>query len=115
MDEFKSYKRSGHAEMRPYIPGEDLSGVSVSGEDTPSEGGMIARNPANHADQWYVAAAYFKKNFELLVLCISLLSLSACADVSVKRERGATVNGYTTYTTVLTVVDEPVCAGSCQP
>lgn len=50
------------------------------------------------------------------ILILSLfLSLSACADVSVKRERGATVNGYTTYTTVLTVVDEPVCAGSCQP
>lgn len=46
---------------------------------------------------------------------LCLLSLSACADVSVKRERGQTVNGYTTYTTVLTVVDEPVCAGSCKP
>jgi hypothetical protein len=26
-------------------------------------GGMIARNPKNHADQWYVARAYFLDNF----------------------------------------------------
>jgi hypothetical protein len=25
---------------------------------------MIARNPANHAEQWLVAAAYFADNFE---------------------------------------------------
>lgn len=52
----------------------------------------------------------------ILILSLFLsLFLSACADVSVKRERGHTVGGYTTYTTTLTVVDEPVCAGSCQP
>lgn len=66
MDAFKHYRRKGHAEMRPYIPGEDLHGVSVSKEDAPREGGMIARNPANHADQWYVAQDYFEKNFELM-------------------------------------------------
>jgi len=26
---------------------------------------MIARNPKNHADQWLVAAQYFKDNFVL--------------------------------------------------
>lgn len=61
---FEPYRRKGLAEMRPYVPGEALSGVSVSKEDTPSEGGMIARNPDNHLDQWYVAAAYFQKHFE---------------------------------------------------
>lgn len=50
--------------MRPYEPGEDLSGISVSAEDTPEEGGMIARNPKNHADQWYVAKKYFEDNLE---------------------------------------------------
>lgn len=62
---WNQYKRKGLAEMRAYVPGEDLSAVSVSKEDTPEPGGMIARNPANHADQWYVAKAYFEKNFEL--------------------------------------------------
>jgi len=52
--------------MRPYIPGEDMSQVSVATVDTPGEGGMIARNPKDHKDQWYVAKKYFKEN---LVLC----------------------------------------------
>lgn len=71
-DEFKQYRRSQIAELRPYIPGEDLiSGsvqVSISAEDvkagSPKDGDMIARNPKNHADQWLVAAAYFADNFE---------------------------------------------------
>lgn len=50
------------------------------------------------------------------ILILSLiLSLSACADVSVKRERGATVSGFTTYTTTVEIVDEPACVGSCKP
>ena len=58
------YKRKGLSEMRPYVMGEDLSGVSVSDADTPEEGGMIARNPENHEDQWYVAREYFEQNLE---------------------------------------------------
>lgn len=54
--------------MRPYVPGEDLTGISVSAQDTPEEGGYIARNPENHKDQWYVAKAYFaKQQFEPVV------------------------------------------------
>lgn len=61
---WKHYRRKGLAEMRSYQPGEDLSEISVSKEDTPEIGGMIARNPENYADQWYVAKNYFEKNFE---------------------------------------------------
>ena len=44
MNEFKQYRRKGLAEMRPYVPGEDLSGVSVSeGDDPMNDLGMIAR------------------------------------------------------------------------
>ena len=64
---FKKYRRSNIAEMRPYVKGEDLAGVSVSATDDPeNDMGMIARNPQNHADQWYVAKAYFEENFEPL-------------------------------------------------
>ena len=63
---WNKYQRKGLSEMRPYIPGEDLRGVSVSKEDTPGPGGMIARNPKNHEDQWYVAKKYFEDNFELV-------------------------------------------------
>jgi len=65
MGEFKQYKRKGLSEMRPYVFGEDLSGVSISDEDIPkTDMGMIARNPKNHADQWYVARKYFDDNLE---------------------------------------------------
>lgn len=65
--EFKQYKRKGLSEMRPYVKGEDLSGVSVSVTDDPeSDMGMIARNPKNHFDQWYVSRKYFEDNFDLV-------------------------------------------------
>jgi len=70
------YRRTGLSEMRPYVPGEDLTGISVSEADraTMAEdarrgmvtGGYIARNPKNHADQWYVAQTYFDENLEPL-------------------------------------------------
>ncbi len=61
---WKQYCKSRLQEMRPYVPGEDLTCVSVSEEDTPEEGGMIARNPKNHKDQWYVAKLFFEDNYE---------------------------------------------------
>lgn len=65
-DMWNQYKRKGMAEMRPYVKGEDLAGISVSDVDKPkTDMGMIARNPNNHADQWYVAHQYFEDNFEL--------------------------------------------------
>jgi hypothetical protein len=67
MAEWRQYRRKALAEMRPYLPGETLSGVSISEVDrlagSPKPGDMIARNPKNHADQWLVAAQYFKDNF----------------------------------------------------
>lgn len=65
MSTFKRYKRRGHAEMRPYVPGEDLSKISVSLEDVPREGGFIARNPDNHGDQWYVTPEWAEANYYL--------------------------------------------------
>ena len=65
MNEFKKYTRKGFSEMRPYILGEDLCNVSVAEVDTPGSGGMIARNPTNYSDQWYMAGQYFEDNFDL--------------------------------------------------
>lgn len=68
MSEFKHYQRTQIAELRPWEPGDDLYGVSISDADvaagSPRQGDMIARNPKNHADQWLVAAAYFAANFK---------------------------------------------------
>ncbi len=65
MSEWKKYKRKNIVIMRPYILGEDLSNISVSKEDDPmNDLGMIAKNPNNEKDQWYVARKYFEENFE---------------------------------------------------
>lgn len=65
MSDFQQYRRKGLAEMRPYILGEDLRHISVSETDNPEvDLGMVARNPKNHEDQWYVARQYFEDNFE---------------------------------------------------
>lgn len=67
---WNNYKRKGLSEMRPYVLGEELTGVSISEADkqngSPKEGDMIARNPKNHDDQWLVAKKYFEDNLELV-------------------------------------------------
>lgn len=66
MDErYKNYRKKLVQPMRPYIVGEDLTGISVSKEDTPELGGMIAINPNNQEDVWYVGKEFFEKNYEL--------------------------------------------------
>lgn len=65
MSEWKQYKRKVLSEIRPYVLGEDLTGISVSDvDDPPNDMGMIARNPKNHKDQWYVSRKYFEDNLE---------------------------------------------------
>lgn len=65
--EFQQFRRSAIAEMKPYIEGQDMTGISISSEDikngSPKLGDMIARNPKNHNDQWLVAKQYFMDNF----------------------------------------------------
>lgn len=67
MSKFKQYRRKGFSEMRPYEKGEDLTKISVALVDNPeTDMGMVARNPQNHDDQWYVARKYFEDNLELV-------------------------------------------------
>lgn len=78
---FARYRRTQFVEMRPYVVGETLSDcISISATDrtagSPMHGDMIARNPANHEDQWLVAADYFAMNFRPMV----------CEDAPVPKE-----------------------------
>lgn len=67
MSQFKKYQRKGLSEMRPYVKGEDCSKISIADVDNPeTDMGMVARNPKNHDDQWYVARKYFEDNLELV-------------------------------------------------
>ena len=67
MSGFKTYLRTGSCEARPYVLGENMTGISVNKEDAHEVatigGGMIFRNPDNHEDKWYVAKAFFDKNY----------------------------------------------------
>jgi hypothetical protein len=67
MSEFKQYHLLQIAELRPYVLGEPMDGISISGIDrddgSPKPGDMIRRNPAKHEDQWLVNAKYFADNF----------------------------------------------------
>lgn len=75
MPDWKRYRRTAIAEMRAFWMGDSLDGVSVSAPDREwldhcakhghAPGGYVARNPANHADQWYVAQEYAEANFDL--------------------------------------------------
>lgn len=55
---FKSYRKHILQWMRDYIPGEDLTGVSVAPGVTPAAGGMIAFDPLS-GHKWFVPQAYF--------------------------------------------------------
>lgn len=64
MSKFRMYRKKNLQAMRPYIPGENLTGISVNKEDTPELGGMIAVNANNSEDRWYVAKKFFEDNYE---------------------------------------------------
>jgi len=80
MENFKQYRRTQIAQMRPVNETDIINAgkdtrystvdypVSISEADrqngSPKIGDMIARNPENHRDQWLVAEKYFKDNFE---------------------------------------------------
>ena len=69
MSEFQLYRRRIKvSELRPYVDGEWMAGISISPEDakvgSPKPGDMIARNPDNHDDKWLVAEKYFADNFD---------------------------------------------------
>lgn len=65
---FQQYQKiQKPAELRPYVPGEAMDGISVTelqlAEGSPKEGDMIARDPSNPNDQWLVTKSYFEQNF----------------------------------------------------
>jgi len=65
---FKNYIKSAVQPMRPYVPNEDMTGISLSVPDSelPTlDGGMIAVNPGDTTDQWYVAKKFFDDNYIL--------------------------------------------------
>ena len=58
-EDFKTYALLQQVEARPYVPGEDMSGVTVQSYMTPEEGDMVARNPRNRDTLWLIPKVYF--------------------------------------------------------
>jgi hypothetical protein len=69
MTQFKQYRKTQIAEMRPYELGESMKGIVVNDVDrlngSPRTGDMISRNLDNHDDQWLVSEKFFKDNYIL--------------------------------------------------
>jgi len=63
---WKTYKRRGLTQIRPYEMGEDLTNVSVAPNHEPEQGDMIARRYEDPRDQWLISGEYFKANYELV-------------------------------------------------
>jgi hypothetical protein len=61
---WRMYRKTGFAEMRPFVPGEDLIGISVTPGVVPKAGDWIARDPLNHRDQWHITSDFFDRNYE---------------------------------------------------
>lgn len=62
----KMYRKKIAQAMRPYVQGEDLSEISVSKEDSPETGGMIAFGSDNGA-KWYISKTFFNENYEEII------------------------------------------------
>lgn len=67
LSEFKTYKRRHLSEIRSYVPGDDMTNISISEKDkaegSPKIGDMIVRNPIDHTEQWLISHEYFVAHF----------------------------------------------------
>lgn len=64
----KMYRKKNVQAMRPYVDGECLEDISISGQDLMLEdktGGMIAVAANDPTDQWFINAEYFMYNYEV--------------------------------------------------
>lgn len=71
MEGFKEYRKKGTQLLRPYVEGEDLTGVSISDADkangSPKVGDMIAVSKEDFKDRWLVGEDFHKANYELAI------------------------------------------------
>ena len=60
---WQKYRKTAMQEMRDYILGEDLTGISVAHGETPKKGGKITRD--NQGSKWYVSPEFMAESYEL--------------------------------------------------
>jgi len=59
--QWQKYRKTAVQEMRDYIPGEDMTGISIAQGEIPKEGGKIARD--NQGSRWYVSPEFMAQNY----------------------------------------------------
>jgi hypothetical protein len=62
MSEWKSFYKTKKQLMRDYVPGEDMTGISVADGETPKVGGKIAAD--DNGSQWYITPEFISENYE---------------------------------------------------
>lgn len=92
---WQKYRKTAIQEMRNYVAGEDLTGVSVAPGETPKEGGKIARD--RQGSQWYVSPEFMAENYEVVPgdKDATRAMPDAVADVLAERCRQVRVEGFT--------------------
>lgn len=63
--EWKKAYKTQVTDVREYIPGEDLSKVSVQPDYVPKLGDWIARDPRKPDDNWLISSEFFDTSYEL--------------------------------------------------
>jgi len=62
---WKTYSTTQITEVRPYIPGEDMTNIEVSQADmdngSPLQGDMIGRDPNKPGREWVIGGAFFRE------------------------------------------------------
>lgn len=59
------YRKKGVTPMRPYVPGEDMTGITI-GAEPPAKGGMVAHDIEDPNDLWYISKEFFDLNYEAI-------------------------------------------------
>lgn len=64
---WKRYQKVVTVEARPYMPGEDLSNITLRpvDRDRPLLLGMVVRNPEDPDDQWFIGEKEFQRWYVL--------------------------------------------------
>lgn len=63
MSEWTNYLKNKPQQMRPYIPGEDMTNITVGEGDIPELGGMVCKNSDDENDLWYISKKFFQNNY----------------------------------------------------
>ena len=62
--EYIKVRKKTITEVREYILGEDMASISIDKGINPEiDMGMIARDPSNPNDRWYLMRDYYEENF----------------------------------------------------